>query len=586
MKKIKSYIYVAGMLGMMIACAGCGGGGGGGVGGLSPQQTTGEGIIEGYVYVPYGSSAARVAEATGQAGNKPAQGASVRATCGDIGKIGNTNAEGYFEFKNMPTGTCEVEVSMSGYAAWSESVRVSANQKTVVGGTQGVVITPVTHGSIRVAANVAGAGITLNGENTNVTIPENLYYTLPYISPGTHTVGVSKAGYASAEKQVSVTAGVAANVDFTLAPSGNRAPVANAGTDAKTFVATVYAYSNNIYTPSDHYYTLDGSGSSDADGDSITYRWEQESGPTVSLSVSSGSKPTFVPRQTGTYVFKLTVNDGYVDSAPDYVNVYAEKIAGKIVFSSSSSTKISKANADGTSLTVLAHESYSNAQPHWSPDGERIVFTTQPGGAETTHYVTMMNADGTGKVALPVEGISRDWSPDGNNILFTKKYNLTEQIYQSDTNGNNPVLLTTTPGNKLFSRYSQDGTKIIFENWVSYDGVVIGRMNRDGSDYRHLTSENRTSAYMSWTPEGRILYTDADCIGCTQTLKVMNADGTGAQTWPVAAGVSDPWNPVMTDDGRFIYFTQNDKIHVMYADGSAVLNLGIWGTNIDYHPGP
>jgi pectate lyase len=65
--------------------------------------------------------------------------------------------------------------------------------------------------------------------------------------------------------------------------------------------------------------TLDGSGSSDPDGDNLTYRWTQTQGSTISLSNNTDSTLKFIAPnvdQSTTFTFQLTVNDGELsDSA-------------------------------------------------------------------------------------------------------------------------------------------------------------------------------------------------------------------------------------------------------------------------------
>ena len=85
---------------------------------------------------------------------------------------------------------------------------------------------------------------------------------------------------------------------FALVISGgvNRQPLASAGPDA-------------IVTPGAPV-TLDGSASSDPDGNPLTYRWTQVGGPEVALSTPTEAVAGFTAAADGTYTFQLDVSDG------------------------------------------------------------------------------------------------------------------------------------------------------------------------------------------------------------------------------------------------------------------------------------
>jgi len=61
---------------------------------------------------------------------------------------------------------------------------------------------------------------------------------------------------------------------------------------------------------------FDGTGSSDANGDTLTYAWDFGDG-----AMGDGAKPEHVYAGEATYIVTLTVNDGQIDSLPATVNV-------------------------------------------------------------------------------------------------------------------------------------------------------------------------------------------------------------------------------------------------------------------------
>jgi hypothetical protein len=90
----------------------------------------------------------------------------------------------------------------------------------------------------------------------------------------------------------------------------NNLPIANAGIDKNVV--------EGVTVP------LNGSGSSDADFDVLTYQWSfisKPQGSVATLNDETEVNPTFDADVNGTYVLQLIVNDGQEDSNADMMNV-------------------------------------------------------------------------------------------------------------------------------------------------------------------------------------------------------------------------------------------------------------------------
>ena len=147
--------------------------------------------------------------------------------------------------------------------------------------------------------------------------------------------------------------------------------------------------------------TLDGSKSSDSDGDVLTYKWaisSKPNGSNVTLTNLNTVNPSLTPDVAGKYVIQLIVNDGKVDSNPDSVTITANKPNTPPVANAGKNTTatintkvtlygIDSTDADGDLLTFkwsfVSRPSGSNAtlnaattaNPDFTPDvlGDYVV---------------------------------------------------------------------------------------------------------------------------------------------------------------------------------------------------------------------
>lgn len=94
-----------------------------------------------------------------------------------------------------------------------------------------------------------------------------------------------------------------------VAVAAGTAPVAEAGLG-------VLAYPGDTVV-------LNGTGSSDVDGENLAYTWTQTIGAPVDMQDPATPEPSFIIPAAGPYAFELVVDDGTLQSAPDSVSLYA-----------------------------------------------------------------------------------------------------------------------------------------------------------------------------------------------------------------------------------------------------------------------
>jgi TolB protein len=230
--------------------------------------------------------------------------------------------------------------------------------------------------------------------------------------------------------------------------------------------------------------------------------------------------------------------------------------------------EIYMADYDGENVRQLTHNASINISPRWSPDGNKVMFTSYKLGSPVLYERIITT--GRERAISKSKGINIGgrWSPDGTKIALTLSVDRNPELYILNTKTKKRKRVTRNHGIDVSPSWSPDGKRLVYVSDIAGNPHIY-MLNSNGGIPKRLTYKGKYNATPVWSPDGtRIAY--SRMRDGKFNIWSMRTDGSDERQLTFTGNNESPsWSP----NSRYIIFSssKNDepsRLYIMRYDGT------------------
>ncbi|MAQ84215.1 MAG: Tol-Pal system beta propeller repeat protein TolB [Maritimibacter sp.] len=211
------------------------------------------------------------------------------------------------------------------------------------------------------------------------------------------------------------------------------------------------------------------------------------------------------------------------------------------------SPRIHVLDVDTVQRRVLENEAGAmSVGAAFSPDGQRVIYSLARGGNSDLYELNVATGQTRQLTSAPSIETSPSMSPDGRFIVFESDRSGTQQLYVMPASGGEATRISSGAGRYAAPVWSPRGDMIAFVK-QNNGRFHIGVMRTDGSEERLLTASFLDES-PSWSPNGRVIMFTRESQGASGAPSLYSVDisGRNLRRVPIDGAASDPaWSPLL-----------------------------------------